>query len=108
MPTSLGKRSTKLDQNSSMMKPLTYLSETATLYNTLSNFQTITEEELFKTIKTMNSTTCSNDPCSTKFILSFSQILVPMWNNMINKSIVEGIVLQNQKEAIILPIQKKS
>ena len=52
--------------------------------NTLSNFQTITEEELINTIKTMNSTTCSNDPCNTKFLLSFSQILVPVWTKMTN------------------------
>ena len=62
--------------------------------NTVSNFQTITEEELFKTIKAMNSTTSSNDPCITKFILGFSQILVPVWIKIINKSILEGTVLQ--------------
>ena len=74
--------------------------------NTLSNYQTITDEELFEPTKKMNSATCSNDPCNTKFILSFSLILVPTWTKMINKSILEGIVLQNWKKAIILPIQK--
>ena len=54
----------------------------------------------------MNSTTYSNDPCNTKFILSLSQILVPVRTKMIKKSMLEGIVLQNWKEAIILPIQK--
>ena len=37
---------------------------------TLLNFQTITEEKLIKTIKTMKSTTSSNDPCNTEFILN--------------------------------------
>ena len=73
---------------------------------TLLNFQTITEEELFKTIKTMKSTTSSNDPCNTKCILNFSQILVPVWTNIINKSVVEGSVLKCWKEAIVLPVQK--
>ena len=36
----------------------------------LSNFQTITQEELTKTIKTMKSTTSPNDPCNTNFILN--------------------------------------
>ena len=62
--------------------------------NTISHFQTITEEELFKTIKTMNSTTSSDDPCNTKFILNFSQILLPVWTKIINKSIVEGTVIK--------------
>ena len=85
-----------------MMTFITYQPETAIL----SYFQTVTEEELFNTIKTMNNTTSSNNPCNTKFILSFSQILVPVWTKIINKSIVEGTVLQNWKQAIILPIQK--
>ena len=74
--------------------------------NTLSYFQTIMEEELCNTIKTMNSTTSSNDPCNNKFILNFFQILVPVWTNIINKSIVEGTVLKCWKEAIILSVQK--
>ena len=39
---------------------------------TLSNFQIITEEQLIKTIKTMNSTTSSGDPCNTEFLLKFT------------------------------------
>ena len=74
--------------------------------NILSNFQTITEDELLNNIKTMNSTTCSSDACNTKFILKFSKILVPVWTKMINQSLSQGIVLQNWKEAIIIPIQK--
>ena len=60
----------------------------------LSYFQTITQEELTKTIKTMKSTTCPNDPCNTKFILNFSKILVPVGTNIIMKSIEEGTVLK--------------
>ena len=69
----------------------------------LSNFQTITEEELFKTMK---STTSSNDPCNTEFILNFIQILAPVWTNIINKSIEAGTVLKCWKEAVVLPVQK--
>ena len=61
---------------------------------TLLNFQTITEEELIKTIKTMKSTSSSNDPCNTEFLLNFTQMLVPIWTNIINKSIEEGTVLK--------------
>ena len=74
-------------------------------YNSLSNFWTIKEDELLKIIKTLDSTTCSDDPCNTKIILSLSQILIPVWNKIINQSFSEGIVLQNWKEAIILPIK---
>ena len=73
---------------------------------TLLKFQTITEEELFKIIKKMKSTTCSNDPCNTKFILNFSKLLVPVWTNIINKLIEEGTVLKCWKEAIVMPVQK--
>ena len=73
---------------------------------TLLNFQTITEEELIKTIKTMKSTTSSNDPCNTEFILNFTKILAPVWTNVINKSIEEGTVLKCWKEVIVLPVQK--
>ena len=73
---------------------------------TLLNFQTITEEELIKTIKTMKSTTSSNDPCHTEFILNFTQMLAPIWTNIKNKSIEEGTVLKCWKEAIVLPVQK--
>ena len=33
--------------------------------NTLSNFHTITEDELLNIIKTIKSTTCSTDPCNS-------------------------------------------
>ena len=46
---------------------------------TLSNFQIITDEELIKTIKTMNRTTSSGDPCNTEFLLKFTQVLAPIW-----------------------------
>ena len=61
---------------------------------TLLRFQTITEEGLFKIIKKMKTTTSSNDPCNTKFILNFSKLLVPVWTNIINKSIEEVTVLK--------------
>ena len=70
------------------------------------NFQTIMEEEVFITIKTIKSATSSNDPCNTKFILNFSQIPVPVWTNMINKSIEEGTVLKCWKEVIVFKVQK--
>ena len=53
----------------------------------------------------MKSTTSSHDPCNTKFILNFSQILVPVWTNIINGSIAEGTVIKCWKEAIVLPVQ---
>ena len=93
-------KSPKLDQNDENYKTPTRNCKT------LLNFQTITEEELVKTIKTMKSTTSSNDPCNTKFILNFAKILVPVSTNIINKSIEEGTVLKCWKEAIVLPVQK--
>ena len=54
----------------------------------------------------MKSTTYSNDPCNTKFILNFSKLLVPVWTKIINKSIEEGTVLKCWKEEIVLPVQK--
>ena len=74
----------------------------------LSKFQTITQEELIKTIKIMKSTTSLNDPCNTSFILNFSEILVPVWTNIINKPIEEGKVLECWKEAIVHPGQKNN
>ena len=73
---------------------------------TLSNFQTITEEELIKTIKTIKSTTSSGDPCNTEFLLNFTQVLAPIWTNIINKSIEEGTALKCWKEVIVLLVQK--
>ena len=54
----------------------------------------------------MKSTTSPNDPCNTNFILNFSKILVPVWTNIVNKSIEEGIGLKCWKEAIVHPVQK--
>ena len=54
----------------------------------------------------MKSTTSSNDPCNTKFILNSSKLLVPVWTNIINKLIEEGTVLKCWKEVIVLPLQK--
>ena len=54
----------------------------------------------------MKSTTSSNDPCNTEFILNFAHILAPVWTNIINKSIEEVTVLKCWKEAIVLPVQK--
>ena len=83
----------------------TYLIPTRNCKTSL-NFQTITEEELIQTIKTMKSTTSSNDPCNTEFILNFAQIIAPVWTNIINKSIEEGTVLKCWKEVIVLLVQK--
>ena len=54
----------------------------------------------------MKSTTCPNDPGNTKFILNFTEILVPVWTNIINKSIEEGTVLKYWKEAMVHAVQK--
>ena len=69
----------------------------------LANLQTIIEE-LIKTIKTRKSTNSSGDPCNTKFLLNSTQVLAPIWTNIINKSIKEGTVLKCWEEAIVLPV----
>ena len=65
--------------------------------NILSNLETTTKYELLKIIKTMNSTSCNNDPCNTKLTLETSQTLVPVWTKMINQSLSQGILLQTGK-----------
>ena len=86
-----------------MMKMIKYQPEIAKPFL---NFQTITDEELIKSIKTMKSTNSSNNPCNTEFLLNFAQMLAPVWTNIINKSIEEGTVLKCWKEVIVLPVQK--
>ena len=56
----------------------------------------------------MKSTTSSNDPCNTEFLLNFTQMLAPIWTNIVNKSIEEGTVSKCWKEVIVLPVQKNN
>jgi len=69
---------------------------------------TVDEDILKKVIARSKKTTCELDPAPTYFLLQFLDTLLPTILNIINLSIVSGIVPSGFKTAIVKPLLKKS
>ena len=74
----------------------------------LNVFEEITEEELCKIISSMPSKTCSLDPFPTSLTKLLLPELLPLITKIINLSLCDGIVPNSFKEALVIPLLKKS
>ena len=62
--------------------------------------------EILNIMKNMNPTACIMDPCNTKFLLKFKEIILDIITTMINQSLITGEFLDDWKVAAVRPLIK--
>ena len=72
----------------------------------LPNFKPLTEEQIYNLIHHMHYTTCAVDPCNTKFLMKFKDMLMGIITKMINVSQTTGQYLDEWKVAVVTPLIK--
>jgi hypothetical protein len=72
-----------------------------------STFSPLGSDDLRKLILKAKPTTSALDPAPTKFVLEFLEILLPVFERMINLSLSSGIVPRSFKTASVIPLLKK-
>ena len=76
--------------------------------DTLSRFQALSQDQILKLIRESKPTTAAVDPVSTKFVLEFTDVLLPVFQKIINLSIGSGTVPRVFKKAAVRPLIKKA
>jgi hypothetical protein len=72
-----------------------------------STFSPLVSGDIRKLILKAKPTTSALDPAPTKFVLEFLEILLPVFERMINLSLSSGIVPRSFKTASVIPLLKK-
>jgi hypothetical protein len=70
-------------------------------------FQPLSEEEARKIIMKAATKSCALDPIPTWLLKDSLDVLLPIITSIVNKSILSGVVPQNMKTAIVIPLLKK-
>ena len=73
----------------------------------LESFTQISESELEKLIKKENSKSCALDPIPTSLVKQLLPMLLPSICKIVNKSLLEGKMPTDLREAIVKPLLKK-
>ena len=76
--------------------------------DTLSRVQALSQDQILKLIRESKPTTAAVDPVSTKFVLEFTDVLLPVFQKIINLSIGSGTVPRVFKKAAVRPLIKKA
>ena len=69
-------------------------------------FLPLDREEILNIIKKMNPTTSIMDPCNTRFLLKFKEIIVDAITTITNQSLTTGEFLDDWKVAAVRPLIK--
>ena len=75
-------------------------------YPKITSFRSLDKKEIGNIIENMNPTTCMSDPCDTRFLLRFKDIIIDAITKMINQSLATGEFLDDWKMAIVRPLFK--
>ena len=70
-------------------------------------FELTTDTAVTELIKKSQAKMCELDPMSSSLIKEYAAILAPIITQIINKSLDEGTVSENPKNAILKPLLKK-
>ena len=73
----------------------------------LSSFYALSEDQILKLIRESKSTTATVDPAPTKLVLEFTDVLLPVFQKMVNLSLTSGTVPIAFKKAVVKPLIKK-
>ena len=74
----------------------------------LSSFYALSEDQILKLIRESKSTTATVDPAPTKLLLEFTDVLLPVFQKIVNLSLTSGTVPIAFKKAVVKPLIKKS
>ena len=72
----------------------------------LSSFYALSED-LLKLIRESKSTTATVDPAPTKLVLEFTDVLLPVFQKIVNLNLTSGTVPTAFKKAVVKPLIKK-
>ena len=75
--------------------------------NPLLTFQPVTDEFVLKIINSASAKSCELDPIPTTLLYENLYILLPTITNIINTSLITGIVPRDLKIAVVKPLLKK-
>ena len=73
----------------------------------LSSFYALSEDQILKLIRESKSTTATVDPAPTKLVLEFTDVLLPVFQKIVNLSLTSGTVPTAFKKAVVKPLIKK-
>ena len=73
----------------------------------LSSFYALSEDQILKLIRESKSTTVTVDPAPTKLVLEFTDVLLPVFQKIVNLSFTSGTVPTAFKKAVVKPLIKK-
>ena len=73
-----------------------------------SEFVSLNRDQIRKLVAGAKPTTSALDPAPTKFVLEFLETLLPVYERIINSSLLSGIVPKAFKTAAVIPLLKKS
>ena len=71
----------------------------------LSSFYALSED--LKLIRESKSTTATVDPAPTKLVLEFTDVLLPVFQKIVNLNLTSGTVPTAFKKAVVKPLIKK-
>ena len=83
-------------------------SSTPLFIETFETFATLTEDDVCMLIGNSKSTSCCLDPIPTPLLKSCIEPLIPVITRIINTSFDSGIFPVSWKEAVVIPLLKKS
>ena len=70
----------------------------------LSSFYALSEDQILKLIRESKSTTATVDPAPTKLVLEFTDVLLPVFQKIVNLSLTSGTVPIAFKKAVVKPL----
>ena len=73
----------------------------------LSSFYALSEDQILKLIRESKSTTATVDPAPTKPVLEFTDVLLPVFQKIVNLSLTSFTVPIAFKQAVVKPLIKK-
>ena len=73
-----------------------------------SYFHALSRDQILKLIHASKPTTAAVDPVSTKFVLEFTNVLLPVFQKIVNLSLESGTVTKAFKKVVVKPLIKKS
>ena len=65
-------------------------------------------DQILKLIYVSKPTTAAVDPVSTKFVLEFTNVLLPVFQRIVNLSLESGTAPEAFKKAVVKPLIKMS
>ena len=74
----------------------------------ITQFDTVTHEEVYKLISESSDTYCDLDPIPTSLLKKCASVLIPTITNIINLSLSTGVCPDHFKSSLVLPLLKKA